>query len=96
MKVRNHLASAEEEKMEAFGINDSDHTDQFLHRERESDSIGIATTESEESRDDKASLEDLIGIISSDEVSDRFFSDLDLGLGIETEAQPTKFSEWNF
>ncbi len=73
-----------------------DHKGPSLNLERESGIIKIMTAASEGACDANSYLDYILTTISSDEIADCNSSELDLGLGIESEDRQTSIENWEF
>ena len=82
--------------MGASKKNDPDQKAQLLNPGRENGPFKIISGASGETCNANSYLDNFLAIIPSDEISHCNSSDLDLGLGIESEAQQTSLLDWEF
>ncbi len=82
--------------MGASRNNDPDQKAQLLNPGRENSFFKITTAASGETCNANSYLDNILAIIPSDGISHCNSSDLDLGLGIESEAQQTNMLDWEF
>ncbi len=82
--------------MEALGISTTAHTKRIPTRERENNSSKTATTEDGEDLNALVYLNNILEVTPSGIISDGNFSDLDLGLGIESEGRESNSPDWEF
>lgn len=84
------------EKMGASRNNDRDQKAKILNPGRENSPFKTITSANGETRNTNNYLADILTIIPSDGISHGNYSDLDLGLGIESEPQQTNVVDWEF
>lgn len=82
--------------MGASRNNDPDQKAQLLNPGKENSPFKPITSANGEIRNTNNYLANILTIIPSDGISRGNYSDLDLGLGIESEAQQTNVVDWEF